>query len=90
MKTANYASITTAFLLSLKHIHPVFIQTLSSSNNVQDVKRRSLSCLKPVLEKFKPILIPFQTAPIQFLARQLRPNNFLLGQPVLTASPSCI
>ena len=68
-----------ASLLSLRHVHLVFIQTLSSSYNVQDVKRRSLSRLKPVPKKFKPVLTQFHTVPIQFLTRQLRSNKFLLS-----------
>ena len=59
----------TASLLSLRHVHPVFIQTLSSSYNVHDVKRRCSSRLKPVPEKFKPVLIQLYTVPIQFLTR---------------------
>ena len=68
-----------ASLLSLRHVHLVFIQTLSSSYNVQDVKRRSSSRLKPIPKKFKPVLTQFHTVPIQFLTRQLRSNKFLLS-----------
>ena len=85
MKTAHYGHKclkydATASLLSLRHVHPVFIQTLSSSYNVQDVKCGTVSrnSFKTRSWKFKPVLIQFHTIPIQFLIRQLRSNKFLL------------
>ena len=68
-----------ASLLSLRHVHLVFIQTLSSSYNVQNVKRRCSSRLKPIPEKFKPVLIQYHTVPVQFPTRPLWLNKFLLS-----------
>ena len=45
---------TTASLHNLRQVHLVFIQTLSSCYNIQNVKRRCSSRLQSIFEKFKP------------------------------------